>query len=127
MNQVESGGDKPITDGMHIAVRLRRDFTVTSAERLLRAARPAYVYLYPGTTDSEAESIVTTAAEAIFTTLERDGLLGDGVDGTLGARANDGLQVGGWRAQVTVDEPSPLPAGPDCVARGDVFALPPDA
>ena len=32
-------GDEPLADGMHIAVRVRRDFTVTDAGRLLAAAR----------------------------------------------------------------------------------------
>ena len=47
-------GDEPLADGMHIAVRVRRDFTVTDAGRLLAAARAAYVQVNSGTTADEA-------------------------------------------------------------------------
>ena len=124
MNQHEIVGGEPLADGMHIVVRLRRDFTVTSAGRLLAAARAAYVQLNPGATADEAATMVTTAADAIFTILESDGLLGDAADRALAARAGDGLEPGGWRGQVTLNEATRLPAGHDCFEHGDVFALP---
>jgi hypothetical protein len=51
----------------------------------------------------------------------------DAAEAKLASHSDDGLRVGGWRAQVTVNEPRQLPAGPDCLHQGDVFALPPDA
>ena len=125
-DNVAMGGER-LADGMHIAVRLRRDFTVTSARRLLAAARAAYMDLNPGAIPRHAAQMVTSAADAIFTLLERDGLVGQGIDARLAAHTDDGLEAGGWRAQVTTDEASRLPPGPDCRDRGDVFALPADA
>lgn len=52
-------GDEPLADGMHIAVRVRCDFTVTDAGRLLAAARAAWVQFNPGATAREAEAAVT--------------------------------------------------------------------
>jgi hypothetical protein len=111
---------------MHIAVRIRRDFTVIDAERMLAAARRAYVELNPGSSERDAEDVVTSAADAIFTLLERDGVIGSASDAKLAERAEHGLEPGGWRAQVTTNEKLRLPAGPDCFHRGDVFALPVD-
>jgi hypothetical protein len=115
---------EPLADGMHIAVRLRRDFTVTDATRLLAAARAAYLELHPGATQNDAAEVVTSAADAIFALLEHDGLLGHTADRALAAHSAHGLQPGGWRAQVTIDEPHHLSPGPDCFTHGDVFALP---
>jgi hypothetical protein len=126
MNLDELIGDEPLADGMHIVVRLRRDFTVTSAARLLAAARAAYVQVNPGATAEDAATAVTSAADAVFTILESDGLLGPAADRALAARAAHGLEPGGWRGQVTLDEPSRLPAGWQCAEVGDVFALPAD-
>jgi hypothetical protein len=117
-------GDDPLVDGMRISVRLRRDFTVTDAERLLAAARRAYLDLHPGASADDAALVVTCAADALFEILEHAGLLGDPVDDRLADRASDGLALGGWRAQVTVNEPDPLLPGRDCLRTGDVFALP---
>jgi hypothetical protein len=100
---VVSGGEPP-ADGMHIAVRLRRDFTIKH----------------------DAVEMVTSTADAIFTILEQAGLVGRAIDAALALHAEHGLQVDGWRAQVTTDEMRPLPPGPDCLDRGDVFALPVD-
>jgi hypothetical protein len=119
-------GNEPPADGMHIAVRLRRDFVVSDAARLLAAARAAYLELNPGATQNNAAEVVTSAAGAIFTLLEHDGLLGHTADRALAAHSGHGLEPGGWRAQVTVDEPHHLPPGPDCFTHGDVFALPTD-
>jgi hypothetical protein len=119
-------GDEPLADGMHIAVRLRRDFTVTDAGRLLAAARAAYARENPGATASEAEAAVTSAADAIFTILESGGLLGLAADRALAVHAVHGLEPGGYRAQVTFNESRCLPAGPGCFEEGDVFALPAD-
>jgi hypothetical protein len=68
--------------------------------------------------------MVTSAADAIFTILERDGLLGHAADAAIASHSDDGLDPGGWRAQVTVNEARRLPPGPDCFERGDVFAQP---
>src|SRR5690242_11666359 len=35
-----------------------------------------------------------------------------------------GLAIGDWRAQVTFDDPNPLPSGTDCVNDHDVLAPP---
>ena len=125
-NDTEPGSEPP-ANGMHIALRLRRDFTITDAERLLASARAAYIELNPGTTEDDAVEIVTSAADAIFTILEHDGLVGDAINAALALHAEHGLQVGGWRAYLTTDEVLRLPPGPDCFERGDVFALPADA
>jgi hypothetical protein len=117
-------GDEPLADGMHIAVRLRRDFTVSDATRLLAAARAAYLELNPGATRDDAAEVVTSATDAIFTLLERDGVLGPTADRAIAAHSGHGLQPGGWRAEVTIDEPHYLPPRPDCFNHGDVFALP---
>ena len=119
-------GDEPLADGMHIAVRVRRDFTVTDAGRLLAAARAAWVRLNPGATAREAEAVVTSAADAIFIILESCGLLGPAADRALAVHASHGLEPGGSRAQVTCNEPRRLPAGPWCFDDGGVFALPAD-
>ena len=120
-------GNEPPVGGMHIAVRLRRDFTITDAERLLASARAAYIELNPGTVERDAVDMVTSATDAIFTILERDGLLGQAIDTALASHVEHGLQLGGWRAQVTINEAYRLPPGPDCFDHGDVFALPADA
>ena len=110
---------------MHIAIRLRIDFTVTDAARLLAAARAAYARANPGAGPQDAVVAVTGAADAVFTILESEGLLGHAADRALAARAGDRLQAGGWRAQVTLNEALRLPPGSDCTDHGDVFALPP--
>jgi hypothetical protein len=120
---VELAGDDPLVDGMRVAFRLRRDFIVTDPVRLLAAARRAYLRLTPGATGQDAEAAVTCAADAFFVLLEQAGLVGSAADAALAAYESHGLQLGGWRSQVTVDDPWPLPAGRDCVER-DVFALP---
>ena len=116
-------GNEPLADGMRIAVRIRRDFVVTDAERFLAAARRAYAQANPPATDADAAAMVTGAADAVFAFLERAGMIGAELDQRLALAEPDGLALGGHRAQVTFDEPWPLPAGPDCVER-DVFSLP---
>jgi hypothetical protein len=108
-------GDEPLTDGLALSVRIRRDFTVSDAARLLATARRL---------DRGAE--VTSAADALFVILEEAGLLGDATDARLAKHAANGLTVGGWRAEIIVGEPDPLAPGPlsNCL-RDDVFALPP--
>jgi hypothetical protein len=118
-------GDDPLIDGMNISLRFRRDFVVTDAARLLEAARQAYRELHPEASPQDAVVMVTSAADAIFTILERDGLLGEAIEARLAERERDGLQLGGTRAQVVLDDPAPLPRGWDCFRTGDVFALPP--
>ncbi|RFS82034.1 hypothetical protein D0T12_27650 [Actinomadura spongiicola] len=117
-------GDEPLTDEMALSVRLRRDFTVTDAGRLLAAARRLYRELNPGTGAAEASEMVTCAADALFVILEHAGLLGDATDSRLSGYAADGLAVGGWCAQIVPNEPAPLSPEPrsNCLL-GDVFTL----
>ncbi len=120
-------GDEPLRDGQRLSVRLRRDFVVTDAARLLDAARRIYRDLNPDATAQDAAAAVTSAADAVFVLAERAGLLGDAADARLAAHGPDGIRAGGFRAQVVLDEPDPLPVGSDCSRSGDVFALPPSA
>jgi hypothetical protein len=121
-------GDDPLVDGMNLSVRLRQDFTVTDAGRLLAAARRIYRDLNPGTTADEAQAMVSCAADALFVILEHAGIIGEAFDDRLADYAAEGLEAGGNRAEVVPNEPWPLssPRG-DCLRTGDVFALPPDA
>ncbi|RKS79882.1 hypothetical protein BZB76_1361 [Actinomadura pelletieri DSM 43383] len=114
-----TAGDEPLTDGMALSVRLRRDFTVTDADRLLTAARRIYREINPGTTADEATEMVTCAADALFVILEQAGLFGDATDGRLSGYTADGLAIGGWRAQVIPNEPAPCHPSP----RATVFAV----
>jgi hypothetical protein len=69
------------------------------------------------------------SADALFVVLEHAGLVGEPVGTRLSDYVHDGLEAGGWRGQVVVDEPwplSPLPRA-DCLRTGDVFARPPEA
>ena len=120
------GGD-PLVNGMQLSMRLRRDFTVTDADRLLATARRAYRELNPGTGAAEANEMVTCAADALFVILEQAGLLGDTVDDRLAGHASDGLTTGGWRAQIVLNEPHPLSPRPrvDCLRGDDVFVIAP--
>ncbi|MEV0566627.1 hypothetical protein [Dactylosporangium sp. NPDC050588] len=119
------GGD-PLRDGMRLSVRLRYDFTVTDAARLLAAARRLHLDLHPEATPEDAAAVVTCAADAIFTVLEHAGV-GEPLEARLAGFTTDGLEAGGFRAQAVIDEPDPLPAGWDCFRTGDVFALPPSS
>lgn len=67
---------------------------------------------------------MTSAADAVFTLLEHDGLFGRAIDAALAAHADHGLQPAEWR--MTADEMHPFLSGPDCTGRGDLFALPAD-
>jgi hypothetical protein len=118
-------GDDPVTNGMALSIRLRRDFTVTDADRLLLAARRIYRELHPDVSAAEAAGTVTSAADALFVILEHAGLLGDATDRRLADHADDGLTLGGYCAQIVINDPAPLSSEPrsDCL-RGDVFALP---
>ena len=113
---------------MSLSVRMRQDFTVIDADRLLAAARRIYRDLNPGTTADEAHAMVSCAADALFVILEHAGILGEAADNRLAGYVGEGLKAGGSRAQVVPNEPGPLssPRG-DCRRTGDVFALPPDA
>jgi hypothetical protein len=121
-------GDTPLIDGMSLSVRLRYDFAVSDAGRLLGAARRIYQDLNPGTSADEADAMVTGAADALFVLLEHAGLFGAGVGERLAVYRNDGLEMGGSRAQVVPNEPHPLSGAPrsDCLRVEDVFALPTD-
>src|SRR5262245_20579265 len=65
-------GDDPLVDGMTISVRMRRDFVVTDAARLMATARRIYLDLNPQATPDEAAAQVTCAADALFMILEAD-------------------------------------------------------
>ena len=54
-------GDDPLVNGMQLSMRLRRDFTVTDADRLLTTARRAYRELKPGTSAAEAGAHIGSA------------------------------------------------------------------
>jgi len=109
---------------MHVAIRIRRDFVITDAQRVLVAGRTAYRELNPESSQAEADESVSSAADAIFTILEHAGVLGPKADAAVAARATDGLVPQGQRAQLTINEKRRLPASPDCFADDDVFALP---
>ncbi|GIF46590.1 hypothetical protein DFJ67_8449 [Asanoa ferruginea] len=113
-------GDEPLVDGMTISLRYRRDFVVADAARLLAEARRLHRELQPG---ADAEAAVTCAADAIYTILQHAGIVGDAVDAEL---VTPGLELAGWRSQITVNEPEPLRPGYDCLRTGDLFALPPE-
>jgi hypothetical protein len=118
-------GDEPLVEGLRMTLRMRRDFTVTDADRLLAAARTAYRELNPEASEDRAAGMVTSAADALYTLLERVGVLGDGVDDVLAEYAIDGLGIGGQVSEVTFDDPFPLPLGPcHFGVDHDVFALP---
>ena len=51
---------------MTISVRMRRDFVVTDAARLMATARRIYLDLNPQATPDEAAAQVTCAADAMF-------------------------------------------------------------
>ncbi len=120
-------GDDQLVDGMKVSVRLRYDFAVTDADRLLATARRVYRELNPGASAEDADVMVSCAADALFVILEQAGLFGAAADDRLTGYLSDGLRVGGSRAQVVPNEPWPLSTLPrgDCL-RTDVFALPPD-
>jgi hypothetical protein len=124
----DAGTGDQLVDGMNLSIRLRRDFTVTDAGRLLVAARRMYQELNPGTSTDDAEAMVSCAADAFYVVLEHAGLIGDAVDERLTTYRGDGLDVGGWRSEVVANDPWPLSPGPlsNCLTGAeDVFALPP--
>ncbi|GIF42346.1 hypothetical protein [Actinoplanes xinjiangensis] len=116
-----------LIDGLKLSIRLRRDFTVTDADRLLAAARRIYQDLNSGASTDDAEAMVSSAADALYVILDHAGLVGDAADERLTAYHRDGLDVGGWRAEVVANDPWPLSPGPlsNCVVPDDAFALPP--
>ena len=124
---IEEIGNDPLANRMSLSVRLRRDFTVTDADRLLTTARRIYCELNDTSAD-EASEMVTCAADALFVILEHAGLLGDATYSRLAAYAVDGLEVGGWRARAVTNEPWPLAPGPrsNCLRGDEVFMIPHD-
>jgi hypothetical protein len=87
-----------------------------------------YQELNPGTSTDDAKAMVSSAADAFYVVLDHAGLIGDCVDDRLTTYRGEGLDVGGWRAQVVADDPWPLSLGPlsNCVGPEDLFALSPD-
>jgi hypothetical protein len=123
---VEVIGDDPLVDGMTLSLRLRRDFTVTDASRLLTTARRLYLELNPDSSADAAAETVTSAADALLVVLEHAGVLGAVADGHLAGHVTDGLDVVGHVAQVVLNEPHPLSPHlwANCLRTGDLFALP---
>jgi hypothetical protein len=119
-------GDEPLVDGMTISLRYRRDFVVADAARLLAEARRLHRGLRPGATQADAEATVTSAADAIYTILEHTGLIGDAADARLAAHSETGLELAGWRSEITFNDPEPLRPDYDCLRTDDVFKLPPE-
>jgi hypothetical protein len=64
-NDHADAGDQ-LANGLKLSIRLRRDFTVTDAGRLLAAARRMYQGLDPGSTVDDAEAMVSSAADALY-------------------------------------------------------------
>lgn len=58
---------------MDLSIRLRRDFTVTEAGRLMAAARRMYRELNPGSSTDDAEAMLACAADAFYVILEHAG------------------------------------------------------
>jgi hypothetical protein len=113
-------GDEPPVNGMCISLRYRQDFRVTDATQLLDAARRAFLDLYPGSTEADAELHITGAADALFTILEHAGFVWSATE----TQRVDGLLLGGSRARVVIDEPDPLLPGWNCFRGDEVFAIP---
>jgi len=65
------------SSGVRITPRLRHDFTVTGVEKHLATARRATSELDPDTGEERAAQMVTCAPDAIYTLLERNGVVGD--------------------------------------------------
>jgi hypothetical protein len=122
---IEVIGDDPLVDGMTLSVRLRYDFTVTDAGRLLATARSLYHELNPETSPDGAAEMVTCTADALFVVLEHAGVFGATADGRLTEYGADGLAARGRIARAVVNEPRPLSPHPlgNCLY-GDPFALP---
>jgi hypothetical protein len=123
-------GDETPLDGMHLAVRVRQDFTIRDAGTFLAAARRAHRELHPGTTERDAAESVQSAADALFTVLEGAGTLHltHPPGAPTASLSASSLDVDGWRAEVTVvDDDRHLHAGADCFDPGDVFSLPAQA
>jgi hypothetical protein len=114
-------GDEPLRDDMLISVRMRRDFYVEDAARVLDAARQAYRELHPDEDPNAALTHVTSAADALFTILEHAGLFSAEIGERLAARSADGLLGMGSRAMAVMDDPVPLIS---CLGPRDPFALP---
>jgi hypothetical protein len=119
-------GDEPLRDGMKISVRIRRDFAITDADRVLTTARRLYLEMNPQVSPEDAAAAVRCAADALFVILEHHGVLGDSVDERLATEETSGLEPWGWAAQAVPNEPAPLLPGPrsNCLRDEDMFALP---
>ena len=119
-------GDDPLVDGMTISVRMRRDFVVTDAARLMATARRIYLDLNAQATPDEAAMNITCAADALFMILEADDQWSEATEARLAARDADGLRTQGGCAQFVPHEPRPLSVGGyNCFRDEDLFALPP--
>ena len=110
---------------MTLSVRLRYDFTVADADRLLATTRRLYRELEPDTSADGAAEMVTCSADALFVVLEHAGLFGIAADDRLAGYGPDGLTARGRIAEAVMNEPRPLSPHPrgNCLY-GDPFALP---
>jgi hypothetical protein len=110
-------GFDPLVDGMRITLRLRRDLTVNDAAAVLAAGRRAFLDLHPDIEAHTVEEHVTCAADAVYALLDRDGVMSD--------HREVGLVSGGFREQLSFNDPLPLPDPPHCFdGHVDYFALP---
>ena len=104
---------------------MRRDFTVTNAERFMSAARHAYRELHPDADAQEVDAAVTScAADVVFVVLEYAGLLGGVAEESLQRRAADGLASGAGEPRSSSTNRTHCAQDRIASAPGDMFALP---
>jgi hypothetical protein len=129
---------RPVTAGMTISVRSRRDVVVVDPERFVAAARQALRDLDPALSEAEAAAAVTDVCDAVHALLDRDGQLaadafarreievgrGAPLPGVRVTDRTDGLSPAGWAQQIVLDEPMPL-QDYGCFLPEDPFAVPP--
>ncbi|WP_045742722.1 hypothetical protein [Actinoplanes rectilineatus] len=63
MDEGGAVGDGPPADGMRLSVRIRHDFTVGAADRLLAAARRTHRRLNPDASADDAATMVTSGRD----------------------------------------------------------------
>ena len=127
---------RPVTAGMTISVRTRRDVVVVDPQRFVAAARQALRDLDPDLTEAEAAEAVVDVYDAVHALLDRDGqLAADAADprephvgrgaplpGTRVTDRADGLSPAGLIQEVVLDEPMPL-QDYGCFQPEDPFAV----
>jgi hypothetical protein len=128
---------RPVTAGMTISVRSRRDVVVMDPERFVAAARQALRDLDPELTEAEAAEAIAGVYDAVHAMLDRDGQLaadafarqeievgrGAPLPGVRIDDRADGLSPAGWVREIVLDEPMPL-QDYGCFQPEDPFAAP---